>query len=60
MWGVYDEQSGTTELHDAAFPGADDLLDVAALNTLKCRGSVFAVAPGDMPGTTAAAAVFRY
>jgi len=60
VWGVYDEQTGTAALHDETFPGADDLLDVAALNTLKCRGSVYAVLSGDLPGTTAAAAVFRY
>jgi hypothetical protein len=40
--------------------GDEDLLDLAAMYTLLRRGTVYAVAPEQMPDRTPAAAILRY
>ena len=45
---------------DAAEIGDRDLLDWAAVQTLKHGGTVYALEPGNMPAKTDAAAIFRY
>ena len=59
-WGVYDADSGALELHQEPLPGDEDLLNAAAMNTLATGGTVFAMQPQEVPGESAAAAVFRY
>jgi hypothetical protein len=53
-------QTGSIELHETAHPDDGDLLNVVAVQTTLTRGTVYAVEPGEMPGETDIAAVFRY
>jgi hypothetical protein len=60
VWGSYDEPPGRVELLDEASPRADDLLDLAAVNTALNRGTVYAVERDQVPHGGTAAAIFRY
>ncbi len=61
QWGRYEPETGRVELHDEAAPGDEDLLDLAAVETLTHGGKVYAVEPEQVPDTGGpAAAVFRY
>jgi hypothetical protein len=59
-WGTYDESRRRVELHERPTNGAEDLLDRAALETLLHGGTVFSLAPEEMPGEAEIAAVLRY
>ena len=60
QWGVYHPDSLTCTLHEAPEAGDDDLLVLAAFQTILHRGVVHAVDPAEGPSGTAAAAVYRY
>ncbi len=59
-WGTFDRKRGEVTLHAEAQTGDEDLLDRAAVATLKRGGSVFTVAPERLPDGGPAAAVYRY
>lgn len=62
-WGRYQPGSGRVTLHETRQPGDQDLLDVAAVQTLAHAGAVYAVEPGAIPARGAGqptAAVLRY
>lgn len=59
-WGGYDETVGRVEVHDARWPGDEDLLNTATIATWMHGGTVFAVSPGDVPGGGDVAASFRF
>lgn len=58
-WGVC-RPGEPAVLHDAPKPGDEDLLDLAATQTLLHRGTVYSVAKSDLPGGGNVAATFRY
>ncbi len=59
-WGVFDPPTGeVTERSAAPQRGDDELLDLAAVQTLLHRGAVYAVAADQIPSPPAVA-VFRY
>ncbi len=60
VWGQFDAKAGTAHLHDEPEPGSEDLLDLAALQTLLKGGTVYAVEPETVPGDALVAALFRY
>jgi hypothetical protein len=60
QWGQFHPQEARVELHDQQQSGDDDLLDLAATETLLHRGVVYAVESSQSPTDQAAAAVFRY
>jgi hypothetical protein len=63
QWGRYDSATGTVETHESHESGDQDLLDLAAVETLAHAGDVYAVGPDKVPGSETAspvAAVFRY
>lgn len=60
MWGSLDEGTGAVVFHEESAPGAEDLLDRAALETIQRGGRVHAVERGEMPVDRPLAAVFRY
>lgn len=60
QWGSFDPASDTLQIHEPAQPGDEDLLDLAATQTLLHGGSVYAVDQSDMPDEAPLAAVFRY
>lgn len=60
VWGRFDPESGEVRVHERPQPGDDDLLDMAATQTLVARGAVYPKAPDAVPGGGAVAAVLRY
>ena len=59
-WGAYHVDTMSVEIHDERHPNDDDLLDLAAVQTIGQRGSVFPLKPENMPDKSEVAAVFRY
>jgi hypothetical protein len=60
IWGAFAKDSGTVTVHASPQPGDEDLLDLAAVETIVRRGAVYAVPSGEMPIGAPVAAVFRY
>ena len=60
QWGIFDPVSNIVHIHKEARFNDDDLLDVAATQTLLHGGSVYAVDRAQMPDEGLLAAVFRY
>lgn len=59
-WGSFDAAEQTLETHAEAQPGDEDLLDLAALQTLARGGTVYVVKPEQMPDDAQIAAILRY
>jgi hypothetical protein len=59
-WGVYEVHRDAVQRFPEARPGAEDLLDTAAIHTLLKGGAVFSVEPEAVPEGPPVAAVFRY
>lgn len=59
-WGSYDPATTRVVLHKARTNGDDELLGVAALQTLEDGGVVLEVAPEQMPHGEVALALLRY
>jgi hypothetical protein len=60
VWGHYDPASDQLDLHDSPETGGENLLDLAAIQSLIKGGTVYAVAPPEVPEQASAAAIFRY
>jgi len=60
QWGTVDVHTNHVDIRDNPWPGDEDLIDFAAVETLNNRGLVFAVDSGHMPTNSPVAAVFRY
>ena len=60
QWGVFREEHRTVEVHPERLVGDEDLLNVAAMYTFLRRGTVYALAPDQMPHHTPVAAILRY
>ncbi|RJP23931.1 MAG: hypothetical protein C4520_05215 [Candidatus Abyssobacteria bacterium SURF_5] len=58
VWGVF--TNGGVHVHEKEEPGDEDLLDVAAIQTVLNGGTVYAVKPEEVPGGSPLAAIFRY
>lgn len=58
--GVYRSHSHNVHVHPEEQPGDQDLLDLAAAQTIVNGGQVYVVERGDVPGGKAFAAIFRY
>lgn len=59
-WGRYDPQAGKATMHRTPMEGDDDLLDLAALETLEKGGAVVNLSSEDMPHGETAVALLRY
>ena len=60
QWGMFDAERRKVHLYKEAEPGTQDLLDLAAANTLTHGGTVYVVEPENVPSSNPVAAVFRY
>jgi hypothetical protein len=60
VWGGFDPEKDRVEVHRSPEPGDEDLLDLAAIQTLLKSGTVYAVAPEEVPDQALLAAVLRY
>jgi len=59
-WGSFSLDTNIVQLHKEAKPSNEDLLDLAAVQTLLNGGTVHVVEPEEMPDETSLAAIFRY
>ena len=59
-WGCFDADARTIEHHDEQRANSEDLLDRAAVHTFVNSGTVYSVAPEEVPAGGPLAAVFRY
>jgi hypothetical protein len=60
VWGSVDPSTGTVKVHQDPEPGDQDLLDLAAIQTILNGGTVYASEPEQVPEGAPLAAVFRY
>lgn len=60
QWGSFDLESRKIHLYEEKGHGTEDLLDFATIHTLTKGGAVYAIEPGQVPGKTSIAAIFRY
>jgi hypothetical protein len=60
QWGSFDPDSGVLTLHDAAEPHDSELFDLAVIQAILHGGTIYAVAPEQMPEPAPLAAIFRY
>ncbi|MGA2329083.1 MAG: hypothetical protein ABSH05_22695 [Bryobacteraceae bacterium] len=60
LWGNFNTRTNEVSICDDPSPGAQDLLNLAAIQTFANGGTVYAVAPTEVPGGGPLAAVFRY
>ena len=60
QWGTFHPATNKFHVHRVARYHDDDLLDIAATQTLLHSGSVYAVGQAQVPGGGMVAAVFRY
>ncbi len=59
-WGRFDPADNSLEVHAQPEPEAEDLYDLAAVQTYLNGGNVYAVPPEKMPTSEPIAALFRY
>jgi hypothetical protein len=60
LWGTFDEAEDRVTVHGSPGPGDVDLLDYAALMTLRQGGQVTLVERTALPHSAQAAAILRY
>jgi len=60
VWGNFDPDTNTIHVHQDPEPGDDDLLDLAAIQSILNGATVYAVEPEQVPDHAPLAAVFRY
>src|SRR5690606_19751818 len=60
QWGVFDHNTNEVRRLNRPGPNAEDLYDLAAVQTYLNGGNVYAVTADKMPGPEPIAAVFRY
>jgi hypothetical protein len=59
QWGTFNPTTYTLDLHETAVPGDEDLLDLAARETILHGGAVYALEQDHMPDKALLAAVYR-
>lgn len=59
-WGKYDADSDAVHVHEAPQPGDEDLINLAAIQTVVHGGTVYAVPSEQMPAGYQVAALLRY
>ncbi|MDH3718542.1 MAG: hypothetical protein OES79_10525 [Planctomycetota bacterium] len=60
QWGRVQAPQGTVDVHADKQPGDEDLVDRAAVDTLRNRGTVFVVSADQLPAGAPLAALLRY
>jgi len=60
QWGTFDPRTSRLTLQEKPEKGAEDLLDLAAIQAFLNGGTVYMIEPDRMPGREPIAALFRY
>ncbi len=59
-WGVFDNNTQITSFMEKHLPESQDMLNIAAINTLKSNGNVYVLPKDDLPDGHSQFALFRY
>ncbi len=59
-WGLFDSNTQITNFMDKHLPESQDMLNIAAINTLKSSGNVYVLHKDDLPDNHSQFALFRY
>ncbi len=60
IWGKFDPEAMTVDVHSEPEPDDEDMLDLAAIQTFINGGKVYTVESEQMPNDAPVAAIFRY
>ncbi len=60
LWGKFDPDTLSVDLHPEPEPDDEDMLDFAAIHTLLNGGTVYAVEPEQVPDAAPSAAILRF
>lgn len=60
VWGTYDPETESVCIHADPDPRDNDLLDLAAIQSVMTGGTVYVVEPREVPGNGLVAGVLRY
>ncbi|HWA83890.1 MAG TPA: hypothetical protein VG820_10670 [Fimbriimonadaceae bacterium] len=60
VWGTFDGETGKAVLHADPTAGDEDLVNQAAIATIRNRGTAYTIRPEELPLNGPAAAIFRY
>jgi hypothetical protein len=60
QWGQFDPETGALTFFATSEPGTEDLLDLAAMQTIINGGVVYPLQRDELPGDSPIAAMFRY
>lgn len=60
VWGKFDPDTLSVDLHPEPQPDDEDMLDFAAVHTFLNGGQVYTIEPEKMPSEETVAAIFRY
>ncbi len=60
IWGTFLSEQGTVLRHDEQTAGSEDLLDLAAIQTIMNGGMVYMMEKAALPDESSIAAIFRY
>ena len=60
QWGRFDPEANSIQLHKEPEANDEDLLDLAAVQTILNRGTVYALKAEEMPDASPVAAILRY
>ena len=60
VWGSYQPEQNAIEIHAKLVAGSEDLLDLAAIQTILNGGMVYTVEPSALPESSTAVALFCY
>lgn len=60
LWGTFEPDTGTLEIHDPRQPGDEELVDASLFYTLKNGGEVFQARADELPLTSSMVAVLRF
>jgi hypothetical protein len=60
QWGRFDPEANSIQLHEEPEANDEDLLDLAAVQTILNRGTVYALKAEEMPESSPIAAILRY
>jgi hypothetical protein len=60
VWGHFDPSTNTVHVHQDPEPGDEDLLDLAAIQSILNGGTVYVVEPEQVPDHAPLAALLRY
>ncbi len=60
QWGLFNGENNNLKLHAQGEPGDEDLMDLAAYQTLEHAGTIYILKPEEVPGGEPLSAILRF